>query len=173
MPLLEPIAEAQIAEALRPSFEGMKRKLQVVPHIWQTMAHAPGITQQALGLNAAVNHDLDPKLRELAYVHCSRLNQCTYCLHYHLAAAQRVGLTAEQTQAENLARFIEHASYTDVEKLVLRFAEEWTRQPKVSAAVIEGLKQHLTPAALVTLAATCALANWTNKFNESFGVELP
>jgi uncharacterized peroxidase-related enzyme len=173
MPLLDPMPEAQVAESLQPAFDRLRRKMQLVPKLWQTMAYAPAATQAALDLGAAIGRELDPKLRELAYVHCSRLNHCTYCLHYHLPAAERVGLTAEQTQAENLARFIEHSAYNEVEKLVLRFADEWTRLPKVSAEVIDGLKKHLSPAALVTLAATCALANWTNKFCESFAVELP
>jgi alkylhydroperoxidase family enzyme len=56
---------------------------------------------------------------------------------------------------------------------VLRFAEEWTRQAKASSEVTAKLVKSLTPAQLVTLAATVALANWTNRFNESFGVELP
>jgi alkylhydroperoxidase family enzyme len=56
---------------------------------------------------------------------------------------------------------------------VLRFAEQWTRQGRVAGDVLEQLKQSLSPAQLVTLAATVGLANWTNRFNESFGVQLP
>jgi hypothetical protein len=56
---------------------------------------------------------------------------------------------------------------------VLRFAEQWTRQGKVSAELMRSLAGTLSPAQLVILAATVGLANWTNRFNESFGVELP
>jgi alkylhydroperoxidase family enzyme len=56
---------------------------------------------------------------------------------------------------------------------VLRFAEQWATRPKVAPDLVQQLARSLTPTQLVVLAATCALANWTNKFNESFGVELP
>lgn len=56
---------------------------------------------------------------------------------------------------------------------MLRFAEQWTRRGKVDGALIRQLAQDLSPAQLVVLAATVGLASWTNKFNESFAVELP
>ena len=56
---------------------------------------------------------------------------------------------------------------------MLRFAEQWTRQGRVAGDVLEQLEQNLSPAQLVTLAATVGLANWTNRFNETFGVQLP
>jgi hypothetical protein len=40
-------------------------------------------------------------------------------------------------------------------------------------AVLERLARNLTPSQMVTLAATVALANWTNRFNEIMGIELP
>ena len=56
---------------------------------------------------------------------------------------------------------------------MLRFAEQWTRQGRASGDVLEQLQRDLSPAQLVTLAATVGLANWTNRLNETFGVQLP
>lgn len=173
MPVLTPLPLDQAPEALKATFEGIHKKRGFVPAIWATMAHAPEVTAATLSLNSAINHHLDPKLRELAYLQCSRINHCGYCNHYHVAGAKAAGLTEAQIAAEHLASFIERNEYSDLEKLVLRFAEEWTRQAKVSDEVMTALKTQLSPAALVTLAATCALANWTNKFNESFATVLP
>jgi alkylhydroperoxidase family enzyme len=72
-----------------------------------------------------------------------------------------------------LDRFEQSSAYDELQKQVLRFAEQWTRQSRADAALLQQLTRSLTPAQLVTLAATAALANWTNKFNESFAVELP
>jgi alkylhydroperoxidase family enzyme len=55
----------------------------------------------------------------------------------------------------------------------LKFAEQWTRQGKVSADLMQQLAKSLTPNQLIVLAAAVGLANWTNRFNESFAVELP
>ena len=76
-------------------------------------------------------------------------------------------------QIQDLEQYEQSSAYSDLEKAVLRFAEQWTRQGRVAGDVLEQLKQSLSPAQLVTLAATVGLANWTNRFNESFGVQLP
>ena len=76
-------------------------------------------------------------------------------------------------QIQDLEQYEQTTAYGDLERAVLRFAEQWTRQGRVAGDVLEQLKQSLSPAQLVTLAATVGLANWTNRFNESFGVQLP
>ena len=76
-------------------------------------------------------------------------------------------------QIQELEQYEHSTAYGDLEKAVLRFAEQWTRQGRVAGDVLEQLNRSLSPAQLVTLAATVGLANWTNRFNETFGVELP
>ena len=76
-------------------------------------------------------------------------------------------------QIQDLEQYEQSTAYGDLERAVLRFTEQWTRQGRVAGDVLEQLKQSLSPAQLVTLAATVGLANWTNRFNESFGVQLP
>ena len=76
-------------------------------------------------------------------------------------------------QIQDLEQYEQSTAYSDLEKAVLRFAEQWTRQGRVAGDVLEQLQRGLSPAQLVTLAATVGLANWTNRFNETFGVELP
>jgi alkylhydroperoxidase family enzyme len=76
-------------------------------------------------------------------------------------------------QIQDLEQYEQSTAYGDLERAVLRFAEQWTRQGRVAGDVLDQLKQSLSPAQVVTLAATVGLANWTNRFNESFGVQLP
>jgi alkylhydroperoxidase family enzyme len=80
-------------------------------------------------------------------------------------------LTQEQIQA--LDNYEQSGVFNDLEKQVLRFAEQWTRQSKASDEVVAALLQSLSPSQLVVLAATVAMANWTNRFNETFGIQLP
>jgi hypothetical protein len=57
---------------------------------------------------------------------------------------------------------------------VLRFAEQYTAADgRVAEGVMTRLKATLSPAHLVILAATAAQANFTSRFNNLFGVELP
>lgn len=55
----------------------------------------------------------------------------------------------------------------------MRFAAQWTSNGKADAALVAKLNASLSPEHVVLLAATVALANWTSRFNETFGVELP
>ena len=80
-------------------------------------------------------------------------------------------MTEEQLQSLN--NYEESGAFNDLEKMVLRFAEQWTRQGKAESAVVAALAQTLSPTQLVVLAATVAAANWTNRFNETFDIPLP
>jgi len=92
-------------------------------------------------------------------------------MHYHRALGLKAGLT--DSQIKDLERFESSSAYNDLEKSVLRFAEQWTRQGKADAELVQQLAKSLSPAQLIILAATIGLANWTNRFNETFGIELP
>ena len=59
------------------------------------------------------------------------------------------------------------------EKAVLRFAEQLTQSARVDADTVNELKGFLNDAQLVVLAAAVGQANFTNRFNEAFAVELP
>jgi alkylhydroperoxidase family enzyme len=78
-----------------------------------------------------------------------------------------------EVQVRDLENYEPSSAYSDLEKQVLRFAEQWTRQGKAGAEVVAALSRSLSPAQLVVLAATVGEANWTNRFNETFGVQLP
>src|SRR5205085_676850 len=69
MALVSYLSKDDVAEKLRPTFEGMERKLGAVPHVFQAMAHSPEMLEGFLSLNAALARTkLDGKLRELAYI---------------------------------------------------------------------------------------------------------
>lgn len=70
-------------------------------------------------------------------------------------------------------QYEQSSAFNDLEKQVLRFAEQWTLKSKADSAVVAALSQSLSPTQMVVLAATVALANWTNRFNETFDIQLP
>jgi alkylhydroperoxidase family enzyme len=78
-----------------------------------------------------------------------------------------------EEQLQSLDNFEQSGAFNDLEKLVLRFADQWTRHGKAEAAIVAALSQKLSPTQLIVLAATVGTANWTNRFNETFDVQLP
>jgi hypothetical protein len=78
-----------------------------------------------------------------------------------------------QAQIEELNQFEQSGAYSELEKDVLRFAEQWTRQGRVTDEVVGRLAKALTPTQLVALAATVGVAILTSRFAVTFGVSLP
>ena len=63
-------------------FQAIQSAFGMVPNTFSgTMGYAPKVLEHPLGLNQAIQSDLDPKLRELAYMTASRINKCGYCEH--------------------------------------------------------------------------------------------
>ena len=92
-------------------------------------------------------------------------------MHYHLALGQKAGLSV--AQIEELREFENSNLFSDVEKDVMRFAEQWTTVGTVEKEVVIRLKAVLSPSHLVLLAATVGQANMTSRFNNTFRTELP
>ena len=78
MPFVAPVSDAQAPEAVKGTFQALQAKLGKVLNIFRTMAHAPEILQSTLSMNQAIQRDLQPKLRELAYLKTTQINQCEY-----------------------------------------------------------------------------------------------
>ena len=170
MPHLTPMRPEDAGDA-RATLETLRAKLGQVPNMYRTFAHAPKVLDAAVSMAQAIRSDLDPKIRELAYLKVTQLTGCHVCRHYHDALGRRAGVTDEQIR--DLARFESSDVYTEAEKDVLRFTEEWTLRGLVAVETLDRLKVILPPAHLVLLAATVAQANFTSRFNNVFGVELP
>ncbi len=62
--------------------------------------------------------------------------------------------------------------FDELERLVIRYAEQMTTQVQVEPALVEQLKKHLSAPQLVQLTLSIAAANFTNRFNEALGTEL-
>lgn len=67
--------------------------------------------------------------------------------------------------------YAESALFSDLEKLVLRYAEDLTKRFETDEQVLEGLKRHLSPRELVELNLTVGMSFVTNLFTQSFDIK--
>jgi len=171
MPHLLPLSNDEATPEARASLENLQAKLGRVPNMYRTFAHSPKVLDAAVSMARAIRADLDAKFRELAYLKVTQLTDCHVCRHYHVALGRRAGLAEEQIDC--LDRYEVSGAYSESEKDVLRFTEQWTNTGRVNGDVLERLKLSLSAEHLVLLAATVAQANFTSRFNNVFGVELP
>jgi uncharacterized peroxidase-related enzyme len=138
-----------------------------IANIWKLMSHSPLMLETfSMFYKTLMKSRLDGKLRELAYIKASVMNDCAYCAEAHKGVARKLGITEEQLQAIN--SYESSNFFTPVEKLVLRYAEELTKTAKSSESLVEELKKHFSEEQLIELNLAVGTANLTNRFNMSF-----
>jgi AhpD family alkylhydroperoxidase len=131
------------------------------------IAAATGVYETALLLSNA----LDPKLKELAELKTAGLVSCEFCLDIGSALARGAGVTEQQIR--DLPRFRDSGAYTDLEKLVIGYAEAMTITPAVGDDLSElrdRLSRHLSRRQIAELAATVAWENQRARLNQALGV---
>jgi len=166
------ITNQEAGEKVKVVFEGMEKKLGAVPNVFRVMAHSPEMLEAFLALNATLpKTKLDGKLRELAYIKTSELNACDYCLHHHRTLGKKAGLN--DRQVSETEDFEESDTYDDLQRDVMRYAEQATRHIHVDDSLFARLKKTLGDRELVELAMTVGIANFTNRVTETLRMELP
>ncbi len=171
MPHVKPLHKMEAHPDTLEVLSAIEKKFEGLPNIFAILAYQPDVLKGVVAIDSGIQMDLPGTLRELAYYKASQVNGCEYCSHYHKKAAEKAGVSDEQLKA--IGDYKSSDAFSEVEKHVLSYAEQLTQTGNVDEATVEGVKQHLSDQQLVTLAATVALANFTNRFNHGLGIELP
>lgn len=171
MPYVQPLQTKDAPTDSQPILRAIEKKFGKSMNIFGTLAWQPDVLGGVTQINDGIHNDLPEKYRELAYFKSSQVNRCDYCSFYHRQAAAKAGVSEEQIAA--IDRFADSDAFDDNEKAVLAYAEQLTKSAIVDKATVELLKQFLDDKQLVTLAATVALANFTNRFNHGLDIQLP
>jgi alkylhydroperoxidase family enzyme len=83
---------------------------------------------------------------------------------------RRQGVTEQQLL--DLAAFETSSAFTELEKLVLRYAVTMTQTPvEVPEELFAALRQHFDPRQMVELTSAIAWENYRARFNHAFGIE--
>jgi alkylhydroperoxidase family enzyme len=166
-PRVPHLDRAQVEPEIQSVYDTLQQASGRVLNFYRLMAHRARSLPSFLGWYPRLREGpLDLKLRYLAYVRASELN----CVTHNSAAGRRAGVSKEQLDV--LADYRTSPVFSDLERLVIGYAEEMTTRVQVEAALVDTLRRHLTPEALVQLTLTIAAANFTNRFNEALGTEL-
>ncbi|MDI3424091.1 carboxymuconolactone decarboxylase family protein [Streptomyces sp. B-S-A12] len=96
--------------------------------------------------------------------------QCAYCIDMGSQISRLWGLSDDELRA--LSSHRDSTLFSDVEKLVLDYAEGMSRTPvHVSDELFARLRRHLDDAQLVELTHIIALENLRGRFNLALGVD--
>lgn len=133
----------------------------------------PILAGATVGVETAMllSNKMDPKLKDLAELKAAGMVSCEFCLDIGSVLATSSGVTEQQIR--DLPRYRDSAAYSEIEKLVIAYAEAMTLTPAVGddlADLRRRLAEHLTETQIVELAMTVAYENQRARLNQSLGV---
>lgn len=134
--------------------------------------HLPGALRAYAKLEqaTAATHLVDRRHRALAELKAATMTACMYCIDLGSEVARRWGMTDEELLA--LAHYETSPAFSEVDKLVLRYADDMSRTPvDVPAGLVQRLREHFTDAQIVELTHLVALENLRGRFNLALGIE--
>ena len=135
------------------------------------MAHNPHVlrTDASFERSLAKWDRLDPQLKLLAVLSSSAAIGCSWCIDFGHWVAHSEGLP--EAKLRDVARWRDSDAYTDVERLVMTYADAMSRTPmEVDDAMVAALREHLDDAALVELTMMVAVENQRSRFNSALGL---
>ena len=159
MPAVSPI-EAPPTEQLRDFYATVERASRGlgVLNVFKVMAHSPELMESwwRMMVVALARLRLDARLRELAILRLFQVTRCAYGFAHHVRIARDVGLSDQEIA--DLGRYAECERFSDLDKLVLRYADAVTTLDSEAPALASALRAHLSEQELIEL--TFCIANW-------------
>jgi alkylhydroperoxidase family enzyme len=112
---------------------------------------------------------LDNTLKALAVMAAAAAVECSWCMDFGYWMSYNEGV--DPRKLEDVPRWRSSDAYTDVERLVMAYAEAMTATPlEVTDEMVAELREQLTDAALVELTAMVALENQRSRVNSALGL---
>jgi alkylhydroperoxidase family enzyme len=167
------LSRNDLSEADRDVWDGFVQSRGTDPgHIHRTVANAPNLLRRFVALADELRNatQLDPKLRELALMTVGRLTGAEYEFVHHWNIALRVGVRREQL--EQLADYAAAPVFDANERAVMRYAEEATRNVRVSEVTFDALRVLLDDRRIMELVMNVAFYNAVARVLVPCGVEL-
>jgi AhpD family alkylhydroperoxidase len=126
------------------------------PEARRALMHRPGMAD-AIGLfnEAVAASELPLRLHELVRYRIAEINGCARCQQYRMPGASEAG--ADEETLALVGRWREVATFDDVERLALDYAERFSLTPQaIDDELVEALRRHLGDGQLVDLSICVA-----------------
>jgi alkylhydroperoxidase family enzyme len=115
-------------------------------------------------------HQLDRELKDLAVMAAAAAIGCAWCMDFGFWDAT-VNRAVPAEKARDTANWRGAKVCSELELLVMEYAEAMTMTPpRVTDAMVEALRSHLSEAQLVELTAIIAVENLRSRINSALGL---
>ena len=154
----------------RPTLEGIKGKLGVVPNMMRTMSAAPAVLNAYAAMSGALaKGTLSAALRERIALAVGQKNECGYCVSAHSLIGSKSGLSPADVEASRRGRAADARDDAAVKFALALVA----RNGHVGdAEVAQARAAGLTDAEILEVVGATALNVFTNWFNHAADPEI-
>jgi alkylhydroperoxidase family enzyme len=166
------LKEESAAPELRETFRQMTEKGRPVLNLFKTMAHSPQVGYQFLRLGNAIlfRGVVPPHLRELAILLVGHINKAVYEWTQHVPIALRAGV--RQAQIDALSQWEYSTEFNDIEKAILRYTDEETKNVRVKDKTFAAVRAILSEEGVVELTTAIGFYGMVCRILETLQVEL-
>ncbi len=136
---------------------------------FRAMANRPEALKNFVPFYGAVAGpgSVDRRIKELVYLTVSFTNHCVFCAWAHTATGKKAGITEEELAALKSGN---DQSFAAAELAAIRYARELTKTAD-AATTRDALKNHFNDEQVVEITLLAAMANFTNRFNNSLNIQ--
>ncbi|MCA9797212.1 MAG: carboxymuconolactone decarboxylase family protein [Candidatus Eremiobacteraeota bacterium] len=140
-------------------------------NLLSALAVAPELERDLAGFIKDLDQaTLDPKIRALARLAVSRLNECPYDIHHHELDARQAGVEAIKLEA---LRRGQRFPFDQAELLVIQLATRMAgKDHRLPIQMRTDLLREFGQRGLVELCLNMGLVHLTNRCNQALGIEL-
>lgn len=159
-------------------FDGARELLAWTSYFTRTAGYAPGMARWWVPMIGAIQRggeeaNLSPRLKELAVLKTSTLNECAFCTGHNIKLGRLASLTEEEIEAASGGDWESCPTLDEREKAAIMWADRVTRNvtdadPEAKARV-EAL---FTPDEVIELTLVSCLFAMLNRFNDSLWLDL-
>ncbi|HTT83148.1 MAG TPA: carboxymuconolactone decarboxylase family protein [Rhizomicrobium sp.] len=169
MPLIPYADLAHSPQEVREAFARLPRKLNVM----KMLANAACDFVPCMRLGGAIlgRQKLKPVHREFVILLVSRLENETYEKVQHVPIATSVGCTSEQIAAIEAGR-LDDSCFNDVEKILLRFAQEVIEKVRADEETVREAARYFSPQEIVEIIITCGFYMTLARLTETTRTEM-
>jgi alkylhydroperoxidase family enzyme len=149
-----------------------RRRLGRVADPLAAWAHHTGVMLTLIRLEMRVARRwrrLDPTLQALAVMPAAARIGCSWCMDFGYWEFHHRGV--DPRKLEDVPRWRTSGAYTDLERLVLEYAEAMTdTPPSVTDELVARLREHLDDGQVLELTNLVALENMRSRTNAALGL---
>lgn len=141
-------------------------------------AHSPLLARWFLGFVAAVRQPnlgaiSDVRLRNLATIKTSMVNECTYCATHTSIFGKALGLRTEDLEDLQGDKYKTSPLFNERERAAIAWAEAMTlNTAKYTGKVWDDMRRLFNDAEIVEISLAAAMFNMINRLNDSFWTQL-